>query len=767
MSAAVTPYILPDDESTTRDGIEKRFEELQDAINSPMPHLRTRNRLHALLIGVDKYFNEEDNLSGAVRDARRVEALLLGLVPPVSDENITVLENACDQDIIDHIRRLRTNPFIKKDDPILIYYAGHGSSLPRPPGWPTRSQHIQCLSPSNARVEDGKVVGVITDRAFGALLQDLAKAKGDNITVILDSCHSGSATRTGPNTRSLRRGIDFRDKRSGEKYTVGPTYHGHIWNGFEGQPDRKDSSRALADLPVFSYGGLQSHIVLAACGPNEFAFEDFTIGESEVPVCEGRFTSALLRELKATGPDTITYTELIRRLGNISSQTPQCEGHEKDRRILFKTALKQGNRPYYSVYRIEAGFILNAGQVNGVAVDDVYAVYATSDALARQSEPPLGELMVTEVRPVSSKTIVKSDLHMLDDHPSAVAVLSRVGRRKALPLHVHPQLKSIAAEALAKEVAQFSRDPEYTFVLSSLDTAVFSIVPVGKSAIGFDILDKRMTDHGLHRLDATVDRDVTKLQVVLRAAAHFFYHLNSAPPKPGLRRQISGSIQELSYEFDFDGSGVPRTSWQVTGQPVDLHSPDRGAFYPKVAVPGASHEDRTWYGVTVANRQPGEGVNVYLWMFYFDCRTLEIRSFFQPPAGRVEPSLQAASSIDVPLNYGDAGSLPLTFDLPKERKLDIGFLRIFVSSQIADLSNIAQKPAIGGRVMAQSTLIPPAPAAWDAITIAVVQHREADDVTAIDAVPDPHDVPKTDLREERPSRWAWDPLKTAKGYLGL
>ena len=119
-------------------------------------------------------------------------------------------------------------------------------------------------------------------------------------TVILDSCHAGSASRN-DTLQSIPRGMEF--KVGDTEYTISSTYLKSIWDS---------SARGLVVEPKFANSGLQSHVVLAACSPEESAYEDRATRE-------GRFTSALLRLLTKSGTDTMTYSDLIRRLDILPS----------------------------------------------------------------------------------------------------------------------------------------------------------------------------------------------------------------------------------------------------------------------------------------------------------------------------------------------------------------------------------------------------------------------------------------------------------------
>lgn len=96
--------------------------------------------------------------------------------------------------------------------------------------------------------------------------------------------------------------MEFKGKDD-TKLTISSTYQKEIWESFE---------RGLVGLPLFANTGLRSHVVLAACNSDESAYEDrFTR--------EGRFTSAFLRVLEVSGTDTMTYSELVRRLDTLPS----------------------------------------------------------------------------------------------------------------------------------------------------------------------------------------------------------------------------------------------------------------------------------------------------------------------------------------------------------------------------------------------------------------------------------------------------------------
>ncbi|PVG00045.1 hypothetical protein CPB86DRAFT_702211 [Serendipita vermifera] len=257
-------------------------------------------RLFALLIGINEYASPNvRNLYGAVSDAKAIQEYL-EVTLGVPTEQISCLHNsqATRAAIIQKLTELQMDPRIQRGDPILVYYAGHGGETDAPIGWETNDPMVQMLIPYDFSAEidvvntkisgGGNVVYAIPDRTIGTLLERVAFEKGDNLTVIFDCCHSGSGTRgfgTGPDSQDRTLGITT-------------TFPADI------DMDILSSSRTLVSaIPAgFLHSNLQSHVLLAACNSNELARE-----------VRGRgvFTQALLKALRESGIENLSYSDLI------------------------------------------------------------------------------------------------------------------------------------------------------------------------------------------------------------------------------------------------------------------------------------------------------------------------------------------------------------------------------------------------------------------------------------------------------------------------
>lgn len=140
--------------------------------------------LFALIIGINKYkYSPHLQLRGAVPDAEAVKGYLeetLGVLP--SQIKTLYDTQATRAAIIQELHAFQTDHRIQRGNPIFIFFAGHGTTGAAPAGWEAGGARIQMLVPHDYLCEnDGHIVHGIPDRTIGSLLEQIAKAKGDNI----------------------------------------------------------------------------------------------------------------------------------------------------------------------------------------------------------------------------------------------------------------------------------------------------------------------------------------------------------------------------------------------------------------------------------------------------------------------------------------------------------------------------------------------------------------------------------------------------------
>ena len=276
-------------------------------------------------MGINKYKSRRvRDLVGAVPDAdAMLDYLKNGLGVPSSQIRNLRNNEATRDAIIKEIEAFSFNDDIKEGDPILIYFAGHGSSVDTPDGWEVGSTgRIELLVPydHSSPLDDSNPKHGIPDRTLEALLSNLANKKGNNIvrqtfilrafiyqlitvhdqTVILDCCHSGSGTRNLPPVDPAFRA------RAIEVGSVPSNLDQDIWG------DSECLERGTEVHSGFARKGLRSHVLLAACHSQESAYERTS---------RGVFTVALLETLMHPniGIDKLTYATLLDQIPPLSS----------------------------------------------------------------------------------------------------------------------------------------------------------------------------------------------------------------------------------------------------------------------------------------------------------------------------------------------------------------------------------------------------------------------------------------------------------------
>ena len=137
-------------------------------------------RLFALVIGINEYKELRPKLSGAVADA---DAIIEYLSSKTSTSRITSLKDkqATRESIIEAFKTLNESKDIDKNDPIVIYFAGHGGEA-LIEGQEEMTQMILPYDASpRAQNKESPVILGIPDFEIRKLLNDIAAKKGNNI----------------------------------------------------------------------------------------------------------------------------------------------------------------------------------------------------------------------------------------------------------------------------------------------------------------------------------------------------------------------------------------------------------------------------------------------------------------------------------------------------------------------------------------------------------------------------------------------------------
>ncbi len=232
--------------------------------------------------------------------------------------------------IINALLSIIDNPEILHGDNIVVFYSGHGSSYPFEREddalkfiealCPIDRDTIRVSNDGKPVLDDDKYVPDISDREFNTILAQISRVKGDCITVILDCCYSGGAT------------------RGAEARMSSPTRHTTI------QEMLRAGEKILGDYPDYRsilsndwVPDMGSHVVLAACEGHQLAMSKAVQRKDGAEEHIGIFTDSLVQALRS-GYCTreTTYADLVRFLDQPPHQTPVVAGKRKGARIWYQ-----------------------------------------------------------------------------------------------------------------------------------------------------------------------------------------------------------------------------------------------------------------------------------------------------------------------------------------------------------------------------------------------------------------------------------------------
>ncbi|KIJ63462.1 hypothetical protein HYDPIDRAFT_29274 [Hydnomerulius pinastri MD-312] len=646
-------------------------------------------RLFALIIGINQYKSLNIRwLRGAVADANIIQDYLQNYLAVPSSQICNLRDSAATRAaIVQQIRALASDHRIQHGDPVLIYYAGHGSTIPTPVGWEAGGPNIQVLVPYDYDNREGGGVPAIEDRFLGRLLGNLASEKGDNITVIFDCCHSGSGTRTDEiDSSCLVRGIDIPGQ-------LPKDLDQDVFVSAANQ-------RATEVAGSFTHSGLRSHVFLAACGATETAQER-----------DGRgfFTEALVEVLVNHGTKKLTYKSLLHQLKPLPGQNPQCEGVFQNR-ILFDSKAPSQDRVLFKICRLgdSEQYVMDAGAAHGITDDARFAVYRDRESALNVT--PLGIATALRTDPYKTELrIAPGDSESQFSLPKeGFALQTRTGKGTCLHVHIERNKKfALVINALEEEVKKAFSPQRILF--TAKEEADLDLT-FEESGVVINLQDSAVTKYGLTRTHFVVEPTVEALYTAIHAAAHFYWHLRRKSNMPGLHKKISVEVTELvRSEEEFDDELNP------VSQPVGQNLICENVVDLRI-------KEDAIYGFKITNNS---NVPLYVSLFYFDNSDFSIMSYYQPPTGggKIDQPLLPRSALAI--GYGAGGGVPTRYFLRDGQDVDVGYLKLFLSREHVDLSHIPQQSPNSGDHRSAALAYPAEKnyLDWDTILIPVIQQR--------------------------------------------
>lgn len=393
---------------------------------------RPIRNLYALLIAINEYKEDRNNLEGCVNDANALNDHLRAFC---QGEGLSYLpkmvknEEATRQGVINAFRHFKG---AVPGDVCLLYYSGHGSCAEAAgefwSGEPDfRHETIVC---HDSRYPDEQ--GDLLDKELSYLIWEATKNKDIHFVSIMDCCHAGSNTRVTDSDISIRKADPYLTAKELEGYLGHEFYKEEFING-----------RRRLNAPK------GRHISLAAAKNTETAKELTIEGQKR-----GAFTHALIDVLRASG-NRLSYSELASQAGvrvrsRVEDQTPQLDSNGLDKNGLFLDGAIMPIPDYFLI-----GFdkneewdrwLLNAGAIQGIAPG---AALTLEDG---------AEVTVTGVFPNRSAVDGMGGRAKSEQFKARLARASRPGLKVAFAAGGSPESEKSIREAIEE-------DPRYEVIL--------------------------------------------------------------------------------------------------------------------------------------------------------------------------------------------------------------------------------------------------------------------------------------------------------------
>ncbi|MEG4227312.1 caspase family protein [Microcoleus sp. N9_B2] len=365
--------------------------------------------IYALLIGIDAYNSNllYKNLKGAVRDINLVADYLLKTLKIPSERifrltspNPEVTQTIATKDpeptyanIVAQFKAI--TELAQAGEQVYIHYSGHGG----------RTTTIYPEVKGNDQLDEG-IVPMDIGNESGRYLRDVELAtllkrmtdKGLVVTFVLDSCHSGEATR---GDDVAIRGIGETDtaRRDSESLVASRQELIENWQALT-------DGTAASNTPGRWLPQSRDYVLLAACRPSEYAYEYAVSGKER----HGALTYWMIDTLTSS-PSGLTYKTLHDRVSaKIQSKFPQMPMlvGESDR---FVFGVEHGSLQYsvnvlevieeevteadsVATKKVPKQVRLDAGMENGLSSGYRFAIYAfgTTDFTQKNKQVAIVEI---------------------------------------------------------------------------------------------------------------------------------------------------------------------------------------------------------------------------------------------------------------------------------------------------------------------------------------------------------------------------------------
>lgn len=609
-------------------------------------------RIFALIIGIDSYKSGTIwNLLSCVEDAKRIKHWLVNDLNVPRDQIRLLLDSQASKEGIENnfMEHFTNNAAIEPGDAMLLYFAGHGSVITAPVDWfhtgpATGNAEVLCPYDHDTKQGAGRIAG-ISDRSLDAMIYELSKVKGNNITFIADCCFSPIQSRENIRDRSRTRWTPT------VKAIADDLFRG-LWTGARGQPH---TSR-------LGISGLRpsTHTFLAACGSGDKAVE----GKDG-----GRFTTHFLRAASTLALHRTSYSQIVDHISyNEAGNHPKpiCKGQLKDG-IVFNGVPFVPDARYFPV-RLEHDKQLRVeiGAIHGVVEGSELSLHLHNFRCSRNTTLCL--VVVSDVHPTWCHVQSSSP----SKHPRVCwAQVIRWNSRRPFRVNLKSTCTSLIKAWKLRRSMSTKVEPSSRQGLNILRVRHAAEADISVKFGSRQVIVERHDDLIVSNCRRIVKIEQSNALDVVDDAARFHLHLHRRNPENPLKDLVHMEL----YRLDL-------TSWE-TSSPNLLRDGKAVISYQRGDI----------FSVNIQNRSE---YDLWPYLAYMDPNCYGITMLSHPDSSSKLPPLPKHSSFEI--GSGMPGSEALSFALADHDHLDSGFLKLFLSQSPVSMGSIEQGPTFNWNI---------------------------------------------------------------------
>lgn len=337
----------------------------------------------ALLVGINDY-QHVPKLNGCVQDVSDMRDVLVRKYHFSAENILTLTDAQATHEAIVHAfqRHLIDNARRNPNAIVMFVYSGHGSTVDDTVGTKASGVH-STLVPVDSRDPAAQHFD-IRDDEVAALVGTLCQHT-TNVTLIFDSCHSGSVNRDvgGPNVRTVSRDLRVQPSRPAAAVASAPPI-GDI---------------ALVDQLPFN----QRYVAISACQWYETA-KEMQVGNRFNGALIGHLVPALWRARSDATCRAILEEVATGVTRRYVDQHPLVEGDLH--RVLLAGAMARED-PFIKVDHAEGGtLVIQAGAAQGLQPGMLLAIYDSQALHLAGEEHKLATATVSSVTPLTATAVL-------------------------------------------------------------------------------------------------------------------------------------------------------------------------------------------------------------------------------------------------------------------------------------------------------------------------------------------------------------------------